>query len=949
MKIKRLLLIYILTTLCFSLFAESGYAIKVISADKMDVKEQIVILTGNVQLEIETNSEKEEQKKRKLSAQKVVFNLDGKILHATGTVHLEEGEDSQFNGEALSLNWDTLDVVVFKGGSTTDRNNAQGTSVKFNTYGNRVSYEGETDSVFFENGVVATRAEEPYWSIRAKEIAMANSDLFFKNATFRMGRVPVMWFPVFFYPGARLAINPAIGISSDKGMFINTTFELYGVYPKIGAKESSSEDDEDNNTAGAFFAFMQDSDNAESIRDGLTYRKLKQGEKLSPAEEWARKTGSYFAVFADAYENNGISVGYDTKNRTNDSSLSFDSTGLLAFRNKPIYDYYDKLRYALDFDIRMKVDKSDISLSVPLYSDPRVKSDFLNRNTVFGLDAVFGAEQSFPSTFSDITEYDIKLMASSGHSIGNSRFNINNISSDIRYKWDSDDNKFKVTQASFPYISVSMNGNIFNINKTVEKPAKLSSELAEKFHEEYENLDLTEIKSEGTAPAGNIRPLEGPAVKTVREESSSFKMDFSYSQNLDNKYEKDFRHTALNTNIYTALNLSGKIRDNLFSFTESVKPDYSATIAEGTFNTTKFKVLSVFSASIPVAGLTYNLSQNVYISENKEGKTESRFGEWDKNDISVHSISFYKTIGSFAFKVNQTLKPLTETLNPSVSFSDSGYSASYSTYFDVEGDTFLDRTKSNINFGLSKDNFNFNFSNSIDHKKDNYDGYTGTQNMSVYLFGKQLRLSEKMSLEKDFKLTDLTFNTTFRNLSASIDFTGEECEKKSFSINYKYNLEPFYFWKNRVGIESKLNTGLVYNFINKYNSSFFIDFDLDFAINKFIDLKLSVKSINNTLYNYLDDNEKFSFEMMYEDLLKSFDFFGNGRKQTSFKLSSLSLSAVHYMEDWNLTVTAGQSVKTNAKGKKEFQPEVSVMIQWNAIPELKVKSKWDSENKWSED
>lgn len=945
MKHKRLFLILILIALCFSVYAEENYAIKVVSADKMDVEGSIVTLEGNVVLELSTESEDKSKSNRKLSAQKVLFNLDENLLQATGMVHMQEGKDSEFNGDAISLNWKTLDVVVFDGGSFSNRNNAQGTAVKFSTSGNRVSYEGETDSVFFENGVVATRPDDPYWSIRAKEIGMANTDLFFKNATFRMGRVPMLWFPLFFYPGARLAINPAIGVSADKGMFINTTFELYGVYPRMG--ESGDSDFGENNAAGAFLALLQDSDGTDSIRDGLIYRKIKQGEKLSPVEDWARKTGSYFALFADAFEENGVSLGYDTKNRTNDSSLKLDSTGVVAFRNEPVYNYYGKLRYAFDFGFNMRVDKSNIALTVPVYSDPDVKYDFLNRNTVFGLDAALGVEQNFPSTYSEINEYDIKFNASSYHMIGKNRFNINNVNSNIKYKWNYLNRKFEVTQASFPYISVSTGGDIFNISKSSERKVNLISELAGKFNEEYENLDLTDVKSADYSTVGNVTPMKGPEVKNSVTDTSSLKMSFSYSQNLDNRYENEFKHTSLNTNIYTALNLSGNAK-NLFSFTESIRPDYSATFAEGTYNTSKLKITSSLSASVPVAGLSYTLAQNLFVGEKKEGNVHHEFGKWDKSDISSHSLTFAKSFGPFSVSVKQTLRPLTETLNPALSFSSSGFSVSYSTLYNMFGDSFLDQTKSNLNFGYNKTNFSVNFYNSLDHKKDNLEGYSGSQNLSFYLFDKKLSFSEKMGLGKDCKMTNLSFASSYKNLSASINFTGEECEKESFKINYNHSIKPFYFWKNRIGLESILSTGLVYNFINAYNSSFFINFDMVFAINKFIDLKMSVKSVNNTLYSYLDENNKFSFNEMYDDLLRSFDFFGDGRKKTGFKLSSLALSAVHYMEDWNLTMTAGQSVQTNSMGKKEFKPEVTVMIQWNAIPELKVKSKWDSENKWSE-
>ena len=62
--------------------------------------------------------------------------------------------------------------------------------------------------------------------------------MFMTNAYLSIGRVPLLYLPAFFYPGSRLVMNPAFGFSSDRGMFVSTTTEVFGTYP--GFSEGSA-------------------------------------------------------------------------------------------------------------------------------------------------------------------------------------------------------------------------------------------------------------------------------------------------------------------------------------------------------------------------------------------------------------------------------------------------------------------------------------------------------------------------------------------------------------------------------------------------------------------------------------------------------------------------------------------------------------------------------------
>ena len=73
------------------------------------------------------------------------------------------------------------------------------------------------------------------------------------------------------------------------------------------------------------------------------------------------------------------------------------------------------------------------------------------------------------------------------------------------------------------------------------------------------------------------------------------------------------------------------------------------------------------------------------------------------------------------------------------------------------------------------------------------------------------------------------------------------------------------------------------------------------------------------------------------------DFFGDGRNNTSFILRSISLEAIHVMEDWNLNCKySTEIVKSYVTGGSVYtlQPSLSVFLSWKTMPDLKVEENW---------
>ena len=936
MKIRRTaFLLLILFLIPSALFGQS-YSIRVANAETMTVDNSVVTLSGEVVLDFTSDDTK-----RSLSADTVVVFLDDKILEATGSVELKEGDDNSFVGDSLVLNWDTLDIVVYYGKGASDRKSSDGESVHFYSTGQKINYEGSENVVFFTDGVIATKSNDPYWSVSAKRIALLESDIIFENATIKIGRVPMLWVPFFFYTGTRLSFNPAIGLSSSKGMFINTTTELYGSFPVSETASSSSSSSEDV-IPSSVFSFLRSSKSGETVRDGIIYTELKDKESLSPLEAWARKTKSYFALTADAYEYYGLALGFITENNLLDNSLKINAKSVLAYRTE--------YRYAVDFTSSYSKDKTSIKVSLPFSSDPEVRPDFYNRNTVFGMDSVFGTRQSFPSSVSSSTTNKWTLEASTSATLGNYSFSVDSLSAGVDWKWNSSTDKYELNSAKLPYVKVSSKGTVFDLKGKDSSEVEIldyEDETARLFAEELLALENTD-EDFIVAPNGFVL-MTAPNLdnsRTVVHKGGYLNLSYTYNQTLENTYKTEMEKDSLSTKANFSLNLSGGLPNELFSFSEKIVPDYSYLRDADDNVTSSAKLASNFTATQKHLGLTYTLNTVIYSSSEKDGvKTDNSF-EWTTDYVKAHSIKLAKTLGHFTLSVEDVLKPLTSSIIPSVSYSYNGVSVSASLPLYPEKDNILDESVAKLDVGVKKNIWNLSLNNKFTFPEDGWETYSLKQVFGLKM-GK-FTFSENADLKGKFKFSSLVLAAGYGDNSASISFTGEDVSPDRLKVKIKQTVLPFYTWKNRIGFEGVFESDLTYDFNNKYATSLVIGFKFNFAISQFLDLSVNVSSVNNGFYKYYDeDTDTFVFRRLWQDFVRSLDVFGDGIRNTQFTLNSVKISLVHYMSAWNLYADFKAELKTLSTGKKAWSPELTIYVQWNEIPELKIKNKLDGRTgKW---
>lgn len=939
-------------------------SITIENSDSLFSGEQSVILSGNVRISFHVGSE---DGVRTLEAQKVVVDIPSKRIEASGFVHLDSETENErtFEGQAIVLDWSNLDIVIFDGASSQTRSDSSGGEVLFFASGDRISYSGTTSAILFRNGTISTTLDDPYWSIAAQKIAFSDSDLFIDNAIFRLGRVPIFYFPIFFYPGTTLSFNPSMGFSSEKGAFLNTTTEVYGKYPGLG--KSSSDDEMD--VSDSIVSLLSYGTEGETIRDGLYYRPIEEGEQLGDLESWARTTSSYMAIMADVYESKGLVLGIDTQNNLASNRVRVSALGAIGYRAVSPSADLNRLRYGMDFSFSYRNNGLSLSADLPFASDPYVKQDYLNRNTAFGLDSVLGREQHFPSTYTSKDTYTRSVSASYSKKIGNYSFNLSSLKANIDYKLERQETdgvyryESTVVKASLPYVSFSTSGKILDLkseSKTITDATGYTNVLAREFEEERLSLEAEEASS---APVGELSFMAGPDLKLTQtsvSQGAGIRIGYTYYQTFDNLYVAQMVHDRLYTKINGTVYVNADAPGSWLSISETLKPSFSFSdnsIGKPEANRTDdLSLESSFVAKVPKLGIGYVLNQKVYHYNAKQTSlgidSSTHWGEWTKSDVTAHNLTITEHFGLFNAGLYMQFKPLTEIIRPSAGFTLNGFTLSANFAFERKDSNF---EKGDGNIGLSYSNqiLKTSVSGKYDFKKlesssDAWDGLSVKQSFEFKAFD-SLIFSESASLERKFEFKTLKASVSYvmdtgpidLNSLISISFKDEMLKRDSFVVNLKAKSDQFRFWKGRVSASIQTDLSFNYDFSNPYKSALTASLVLRFGIAEFIDINLAVASANKSFSRYFTDGT-FVFGDLMTDLLKSFDFFGNGRRSTGFNLSSYKLSVVHYMRDWNLYIDAEGKLTTQYSGKYEWVPQMTVCVKWNVLPELKIESDWNS-------
>ena len=930
------------------------------SMKRIGDQDGLIILDGNVDLVFKSIEEGE----RKLQAQTIIIDTSNSKLAALGGVKYSNKDDAEnsllqdISGDIITLDWASNSIQVTHGTISTERKNSEGDSVVFYASSSLLSLNSHNNSLILKDGFITTNPDTAYSSISAKKIALLNhGDMYLERAKLSIGRIDVLYLPVFFSPGATMIGNPSIGYESTRGSFVNTTFEILGKYPNFATSSTNS------------FNSLLKSGNADSFANGPIYN---SNETFSPLNQWAIDSKSYLTLFLDSYEKTPYSIessdkgsivlGYESQLNIIDSKLKINSSAITSFAsdgivgNLDFYSYYPIFRYAVNLDATLKLKNGSIDISLPFVSDPSVKKTYSNRLSTFNIDSLWGSNQTFPTTYrSDITSFswvfDGKFNLSPtflGMFVKNIK--INHLNANIDYKWEKTDGSYSynVKQMTLPKLELQVSGDLLNLSASKEEKApdkdidkrinKETNEEADKLSEILNSLYKSDIKTSSTTKDVSSLNL-----------SYIFNNNFYYTDNEDITKSDELYNKSLLT-----FSTKGQIEPKIITYSGINKFTYIHKNDLTGILINSFDIVTQNIVSLPFINLSYYFNSKLYkYSQTLDNGIESiENPKFAFNDefITSHAIEWKDTYDLNNIKVTPALKfvlpPLNLAFKPSLLIKYNTFENSTTFNFDVDSSKFeLTDIDNKIKYSLYNFNFNFDISYDIKMSKTSIRALDPLYlKSSVFYYNKDknqyLSYSSKFfGLYNDSENYFSEFLFTYKNsfIMSKLNFNTQDTQLQLDYFKNTVSLSDYtkYWWKNRIGLKLNIDATFNYSFRDKYATYFSLSGDLSFKIAEFMAIKLSIKTSNYGFYRYYDDSDNFEFDKMFTDLLKSFDIFGSGRSSTQFNLEQVSLDFIHMMEDWDLHCKySGSVVLSNYN--YQWVPTLSIFLQWKTLPELKV-------------
>jgi lipopolysaccharide assembly outer membrane protein LptD (OstA) len=353
---------------------ESAQATEYFTVDVID--EDYARLKGDVRLSL-----KDGEKVHKISADEILFNRTRNIITATGNVRYERIESNKtetFRGRSITVNIDNWSSIFIDGNSAMEND---GSSYRFS---GSVIYRSDQDvTVLSKATITSGENDDEYWSIKSSKLwLLPGSDFAILNAILKVGEIPVLYIPFFYFPGDEVVFHPVIGYRSREGGFVQTTTYLMG-QPKASSSESS------------LTRIIGNSDNNEKELHGLFLRNTSRPlrDPNSPTLK------ALFDYYVNLGTYTGLELTTPRKGIFNqlDLNLGFGFTRTISLDKNiytPYYPNYDgtfennesnflsktvPFRYRMKFNSGINMKYGGFSWNIPYYSDPYVDRDFATR------------------------------------------------------------------------------------------------------------------------------------------------------------------------------------------------------------------------------------------------------------------------------------------------------------------------------------------------------------------------------------------------------------------------------------------------------------------------------------------------------------------------------------------------------------------------------------------
>ena len=353
----------------------------------------------------------------RIQAWEILYNRTRNVMTATGNVTYVkiEGETTEtFRGHTITVNLDNWSSIFMDGVSERA---VSGRSSAYRFAGTVISRNDEDVTVLSRATITNPASEEVFWSLSASKLwLLPGNDWAILNAVLRVGNIPLLYLPFFFYPADEIVFHPVLGYRSREGTYLQTTTYVLG-RPTASAIEE--------NSITRIFGGADDSDKR---REGIFLRST--GERIFDPRN------IQLSVLFDIYANLGGYLGTEltlpAKGIFGETSLSaglgltrdlyFVGGNYTPFRNHDgesdwnramFLSFNTPFRYRINASGSFKINNGTLSWELPYYSDPYVDRDFLLRSESMdwlGMLRDWGSEE--PVTDSTRSSYEWRLRGS---------------------------------------------------------------------------------------------------------------------------------------------------------------------------------------------------------------------------------------------------------------------------------------------------------------------------------------------------------------------------------------------------------------------------------------------------------------------------------------------------------------------------------------------------------
>ena len=996
----------------------------------------------------------------RIKAWEILYNRTRNVITASGKVEYvkEEGDSREtFRGESITVNLDTWASIFMDGASEKSK---AGVSAAYRFAGTVISRNDEEVTVLTGAEITNAGNKESFWSLHASKLwLLPGNDWAILNAVLKIGNVPVLYLPAFYYPSDEIVFHPVLGRRTREGTFLQSTTYLLG-RPKTNLVSENS----------ITKIFGSASDDAGRTREGVFIRSSGE-KKRDPASAMLK-------LILDAYTNLGFYAGteWELPNKGFLQELKLDAgigftrdifegtSGYTPILNilgrksqwntdSDFFGLKSPLRFRLKTSGAMQLKYGTFRWVLPYYSDPYVDRDFTRRTELldwFSMLRDRGTEEQDTSILNPLSSYDWRLSGSVSPRVSAlapyiNSLSVSSISSGLTFgsRVSEKYRKFYTSQGIFqPYapnpgesffypnqltiasLSASVSGTPLTLGASAKKQARTSeappgdlllpdlpvspwkdaegesdetSAAAKQGEYAYtipalaQKFDLPTVNGATFSITYSLSPS---ASSEMKFDSSPWKEQKSYIDEFSNKVEGiDWGMSHILSSLsssgnigfglnHSAYNASLKILgDALFRryYLNEDSSDYTTSgvpdpVKQGNardqadkdtyFNSTwdlsgsvrpffQNSVWSNTSLSYTLRGL---LAKNSVVNGDRTWNTM----DWDKEKISAHQAS--ATIDANVMDYRQTLSITTE-LPP----RDSSITAN-ATFRAWISTTNIRTSMQNI--WSWEDEIIFKPVTITESLRfSNWGSFSGTMEFDP----------DRTTVDKE-GLTRLTADLILWGFSAGFSATfakpyifnsgstgqpwelgpKEEFAPRDLRFAYRKEIKKEGLWRNRLSFSVNFNTSLAFDLQRYTNSKFSFSLGLNVKITNFLSIQLSTASENNVIYRYRFFQGMFSVlgmktpsgldyggkeDRFFIDLFKSFNFFNeNDRRSSGFKLKELNLSIIHHLGDWNAQLSVIMKPQLNKNSSKyEFRSEISFLIQWVPIEEMRTEISYKDE------